>query len=255
MVGSPRRRLRAMWFLVNIIMSHVVFLTYLSDWLESFPVFDWRVLSELGDVDTVCWTACDGDNTTYYCKHVPYQLVLAGLNDQHGLYLRIFVGLWGSCKVGVPSASGAHSRSWSGWYIRLWWPQKAQAKTGSWRSTRYQIWTSKGCIELSNNLAPCGQWCCVTPFFHLSPWVVNSVDPSISSVSWNIFMKRETRRNVSSCSIEGACFRGTSSGRGGGVANSDGTGSCPDFPAFVSTLKTTCFNRTSIERPRGYPSV
>lgn len=34
-------------------LSHVVFLNYLSDWLESFPVFDWRVLSELGDVDTV----------------------------------------------------------------------------------------------------------------------------------------------------------------------------------------------------------
>ena len=65
MVGSPRRRLRAMWFLVNIMMSHVVFLNYLSDWLESFPVFDWRVLSELGDVDTVWWTACDGENTMY----------------------------------------------------------------------------------------------------------------------------------------------------------------------------------------------
>ncbi len=78
---------------------------------------------------------------------------------------------------------------------RWWRPPKTQAKTPCFRSTRYQIWTSKGCIEFYNNLALPGVWCCVTPFFHLSPGFFTSADP------------------------EGACFRGTSSG--GEVADSD----------------------------------
>ena len=81
---------------------------------------------------------------------------------------------------------------------RWWRPQKTQAKTPCFRSTRYQIWTSKGCIEFYNNLDLPGVWCCVTPFFHLSPGFFTSAD------------------------AEGACFRGTSSG--GEVASFVGDG-------------------------------
>ena len=40
-------------------------LNYLTFWLESFPVFDWWVMSQVGDVDAIWWSACDDDDTTY----------------------------------------------------------------------------------------------------------------------------------------------------------------------------------------------